>query len=241
LGVRVGDEVLSRNMASGKLEYKRVVALARPHVDKLLELRVEGEAAPLRATPVHPFWVRRGNNIAAWVEAAELQPGDLILTDSGKWNRVTSVSRLQGEQTVYNFEVADDHDYFVDKPGLLVHNVGPCAPGLPPEVANTFADGQYTTTTLAQDTTVYRVEGPGQTYGGWYGTVAPSSPQEADAMYNVTSTNPANTMTNLSTYNVPTGTTVYQGPVAGGTRTQWYIPNALASGVQLINTIPFGP
>jgi hypothetical protein len=63
------------------------------------------------------------------VQAAQLQPGDLILTDSGKWNRVTAVSRLPGEQTVYNFEVADDHDYFVDKPGLLVHNVGPCGPG----------------------------------------------------------------------------------------------------------------
>jgi hypothetical protein len=63
------------------------------------------------------------------VKAAEIQSGDLILTDSGKWSRVTAVSRLPGEQTVYNFEVADDHDYFVDKPGLLVHNVGPCAPG----------------------------------------------------------------------------------------------------------------
>jgi hypothetical protein len=115
-------------MSSGKLEYKRVVALARPHLDKLLELHVQGEAAPLRATPVHPFWVRRGSKVAGWVEAARLQPGDLILTDSGKWNRVTAVSRLPGEQTVYNFEVADDHDYFVDKPGLLVHNAG-CAPG----------------------------------------------------------------------------------------------------------------
>jgi hypothetical protein len=116
-------------MASGKLEYKRVVALARPHLDKLLELRVEGEAAPLRATPVHPFWVRHGNQEAEWVKAAEIQSGDLILTDQGKWSRVTAVSKLHGEQTVYNFEVADDHDYFVDKPGLLVHNAGPCAPG----------------------------------------------------------------------------------------------------------------
>jgi hypothetical protein len=33
---------------------------------------------------------------------------------------------LEDQQTVYNFEVEDDHDYFVGKAGLLVHNDGPC-------------------------------------------------------------------------------------------------------------------
>jgi hypothetical protein len=120
--IKVGDEVLSRNMSSGKLEYKKVIGLTKPHLDKLLDLRVEGEGQSLRPTPNHPFWVKRGDKAADWMKAGEMQIGDLVLTDDGKWNKVTATVPLDGQQTVYNFEVADDHDYFVGTTGLLVHN-----------------------------------------------------------------------------------------------------------------------
>src|SRR5271155_4145914 len=59
--LKVGDEVLARNRASGKLEYKPISALTTPHHDKLLEMRVEGEHDPLRPSTEHPFWVKRGD------------------------------------------------------------------------------------------------------------------------------------------------------------------------------------
>ena len=39
-----------------------------------------------------------------------------------------------GQETVYNFTVAKDHDYFVGETGFLVHNAPPCGcgPGNPP-------------------------------------------------------------------------------------------------------------
>ena len=52
--------------------------------------------------------------------------GDQVLTASGQWRKVLSVAVLPGSAAVYNFEVADDHDYFVGDQGLLVHNAGPC-------------------------------------------------------------------------------------------------------------------
>ncbi len=53
--------------------------------------------------------------------------GDEVLAASGQWRNVLSVTVLPGLQVVYNFEVEEDHDYFVGSQGLLVHNAGPCA------------------------------------------------------------------------------------------------------------------
>jgi RHS repeat-associated protein len=121
--IKVGDLVLSRNRATGKIEYKLVSALTKPHQDKLLEMRVEGEAKPLHPTADHPFWVKRGSaKDGDWVEAGKMLVGDLVETIKGKWVKVLSITPIPGQRTVYNFEVDDDHDYFVGSEGLLVHN-----------------------------------------------------------------------------------------------------------------------
>jgi len=111
---------------------------------------------------------------------------------------------------------------------------------LPSEVAETFENGQYTARVLDEDTTYYRAEtdslpdGPGR----WFGTEAPGTEAEADSMYNISSTNPSNEMNAVNSYNVPAGTTVYEGPVAGGTGTQIYIPDPGAAGITQVGTSP---
>ncbi|PWT92835.1 MAG: hypothetical protein C5B54_02890, partial [Acidobacteria bacterium] len=119
--VKVGDEVLSRK-PSGKLEYRKVVALTRPHLDNLLEIRVEGEQQTLRPTAKHPFWIKRGDKTGQWVPAGRVQVGDRVMTPQGQWRTIAHVAPIEGQQTVYNFEVEGDHDYFVGPTGLLVHN-----------------------------------------------------------------------------------------------------------------------
>ena len=67
--IKVGDEVLAENAKTGKTEYQPVTALTHPHLDTLLEIRVEGEAEPLRSSTGHPFWVRnaeRDARIRGW-------------------------------------------------------------------------------------------------------------------------------------------------------------------------------
>jgi hypothetical protein len=44
----------------------------------------------------------------------------------GAWRRVVSITPLEGQETVYNFTVAKDHDYFVGETGFLVHNEEGC-------------------------------------------------------------------------------------------------------------------
>jgi len=124
--IKVGDEVLSRNRQTGALEYKKVTALVHPHLSKLLEMRLAAEANPLQPTPEHPFFVRyAGGSQAEWIQASQIQVGDFVLTAAGAWTEVLAISPLEKEQLVYNFEVEENHDYFVGSTGLLVHN-GDC-------------------------------------------------------------------------------------------------------------------
>jgi RHS repeat-associated protein len=125
--IEVGEEVLASNRKTGKQEYEPVTALIAPHKDKLLQMRVEGEHDPLRPTTTHPFWVKRGDvDGGSWMPASQIRIGDRLLTLKGQWRRVTAIIPIEKEETVYNFTVAKDHDYFVGETGFLVHNAGGC-------------------------------------------------------------------------------------------------------------------
>lgn len=56
--------------------------------------------------------------------AGELTPGLRVLTANGKWLTTERVGGQQTRTTVYNFEVADFHTYFVGKQAAWVHNEG---------------------------------------------------------------------------------------------------------------------
>ncbi len=121
--IKVGDEILSRNMETGKLEYKRVTGLITPHKDRTIQVWVEGEKEPLHPTKEHPFFIKQANGVGGhWVNASALQIGDLILNKNEVWSRITAIATSEKEQTVYNFQVDETHNYFVGSIGLLVHN-----------------------------------------------------------------------------------------------------------------------
>jgi len=60
--------------------------------------------------------------------SGQMQVGDRLLTIDGQWRSVTAITPVEHEETVYNFTVDQDHDYFVGETGFLVHNAGgrPC-------------------------------------------------------------------------------------------------------------------
>ena len=125
--IKVGDKVLAQSRRTGEREYKAVTALTPQHRDQLVELHIEGESQVLKPSVEHPFWARRSTLAGpAWIEAANMRSGDEVLTAKGQWRKVLSVAVLPGLATVYNFEVDEDHDYFVGQSGLLVHNAGAC-------------------------------------------------------------------------------------------------------------------
>ena len=83
-------------------------------------------------TREHPFYVRihraRDNTSSEddddgeWIEAGKLRIGDEIRRANGDWAKVKSVTQRNDGAKVYNFEVGDNHNYFVGQTSLLAHN-----------------------------------------------------------------------------------------------------------------------
>jgi hypothetical protein len=121
--IKVGDEVIARDQRTGKSELEPVTDLIPKHQGTLVELRIEGEPNVLRPSVAHPFWTRFNDSDSGhWITAANLRPGELVETIDGNWRKIESVTHDSGEEPVYNFTVANDHDYFVGETGFLVHN-----------------------------------------------------------------------------------------------------------------------
>ncbi len=98
---------------------------------RVMEVRLEGEAEPLRPTAGHRlFSLTRG----AWVPTSELRPGELLRTAGGS-ARVEAVAPLPGAHRVHNLEVETDHCYYVGDARILSHNTNPCAAPRPTQSA----------------------------------------------------------------------------------------------------------
>jgi hypothetical protein len=125
--VRRDDLVLAKNPETGELAAKRVERNFERVTDHLRILRIrnaDGTEQTIETTNEHPFWVPgRG-----WVNAGDLAIGDTVThTDGLTAELVASTYEPHPEGIpVYNFEVADLHNYFVSQspraPPVLVHN-----------------------------------------------------------------------------------------------------------------------
>jgi hypothetical protein len=114
--IRVGDRVWARDLASGRSQLRQVTGLFHKHADRMLTISVAG--AVIRVTPQHPFF----SPDTGWVDAGHLKAGDRLLARDGRILTVEAVRARGVGVTVYNFEVAGDHDYYVSTAQLLVHN-----------------------------------------------------------------------------------------------------------------------
>jgi hypothetical protein len=126
--IRAGDKVASRNELTGKDSLKQVTRTFVHTVTDLVKLELKGEKGSkevqtLRGTLGHPFYVVD----VGFVAMGQLKPGMKVITRRGPPLVVKSVEWEQHPEgvTVYNFEVADDHTYFVGTihGGAWVHNI----------------------------------------------------------------------------------------------------------------------
>ena len=136
--VQVGDQVLSRDPATGKDEAKTVTATVERHapviVDVVLHDARTGKAETLTCTPEHPLYVQG----QGWVEAGSVGIGTSIVSRAGPALQVTGLTWEKnkaeelaagtgssfGGYTVYNLTVEGDHTFFVGAAGggTWVHN-----------------------------------------------------------------------------------------------------------------------
>ena len=109
--IQLNDEVKSYNTKTKEIELAKV--------DELFVHEDCGDGLILndsiKTTTNHPFYVD-----GEWVDAGDLKIGDKILHVDGSEHEITSMEINTDKQTVYNFEVPGNHNYFAE--GYLVHN-----------------------------------------------------------------------------------------------------------------------
>jgi hypothetical protein len=146
------DLVLAKDPDTGELAAKPVVQTFRRTSDHLRILRIrnaDSTEQTIETTNEHPFWVP-GHG---WVKAGDLAIGDTVThTDGLAAELVASTHEPHPEGvSVYNFEVADLHNYFVSAspraPPVLVHNT--CILFGQRSVASTFAHGEFAGRSIA--------------------------------------------------------------------------------------------
>ncbi|WP_276733605.1 SpvB/TcaC N-terminal domain-containing protein [Chryseobacterium carnipullorum] len=116
--IEIGDKVWSYNEKDKKNELKKVISLSQHETHQLL--KISTNEAEIRCTPDHPFYVN-----GVWILAKDLRKNDKLVSFNGIKNKVQDIELIYGNFDVYNFEVEDNHDYFVSKGHTLVHN-GDC-------------------------------------------------------------------------------------------------------------------
>ena len=119
--IAIGDLVWSRDENTGEMGLREVTHLFITSEQETLEVELKSEeesSETIGATLGHPFWVIG----EGWVEARRLRVGDRVSTGGNGWLQVQSVRGHARRETVYNFEVAGSHSYFVGRSRAWVHN-----------------------------------------------------------------------------------------------------------------------
>ena len=116
--ITAGMRVYAHNPETGETELKDVVRTFVRESNELVHISVNGEE--IISTPTHPFWVP----VKGWTKAIQLRAGDRLQLLNGEYVVIEQVQHelLESPITVYNFEVADFHTYYVTESQVLVHN-----------------------------------------------------------------------------------------------------------------------
>jgi hypothetical protein len=122
--LETGDEVLATDPETGSTENRTVLATIIGKGDKnLTELTLDtGQTTgTIIATDHHPFWSPSAH---AWVNAADLNPGMTLRTDTAAVVTLRAVRDFQQKLEVRNLTIDGIHTYYVlaGNTPVLVHN-----------------------------------------------------------------------------------------------------------------------
>ncbi|MBO5413978.1 MAG: Hint domain-containing protein [Clostridia bacterium] len=117
--IKVGDKVYTMNMNTYVLEEKEVVQIFNNKV-KYNVVKIYTQNDCIECTTGHRIYTKN----RGWTEAYYLQENDILIDSSNKEIAINKIEKLltDEELTVYNFEVEDNHNYFVGEDKILVHN-----------------------------------------------------------------------------------------------------------------------
>ena len=120
--IRPGEQVLAWNEKENELSYKAVGKTFIRKATLIYQISYE-DGSFIETTWNHPFYIKD----KGWVKARDLGEGDYSLTSGSirgftKELKIVNISVDERDEQVYNFEVEEDHNYFVGESEILVHN-----------------------------------------------------------------------------------------------------------------------
>ena len=139
--IQAGDSVLSYDLEAETWKERTVLSThSHKHVGDFVTIRAAGDV--IESTFHHPFWVVTGADLDSrpqpdhvpavtnaqkatpgrWVDAGDLQVGDLLLLKNGTHAPIEEISFESKTEVVYNLQVEDLHNYAVGQAAVLVHN-----------------------------------------------------------------------------------------------------------------------
>lgn len=120
--ISLNDLVLSYNEDLRINQYSKVLQTMIHQVEEpIYTLIVENEK--LEVTGNHRLYISR-NNITMWLPVEQLKQTDKIMRADGVFYAITKITSQIIKTTVYNFEVSNNHNYYVGKSQILAHNKG---------------------------------------------------------------------------------------------------------------------
>ncbi len=117
--IKSGDKVYSYNEKTGEIEIDEVMYLIKHQFDSIHDITLE-DGTKIHITFNHPVYDPISKK---WIDAGSLKEGDYLQDSNGKKLKIIDITIREEEFTVYNFEVKDNHNYFVTESNVLVHNV----------------------------------------------------------------------------------------------------------------------
>lgn len=125
--INIGDLVYSYNETNKCVELKKVTNFFE-HIDSNIYIVKAGNEI-IKVTSMHRFYSKRKNSeIYEWIAIKDLQVGDYLCLEGNSIIAIDSITLKREINKVYNIAVDVNHNYFVTKSKVLVHNVKlPCA------------------------------------------------------------------------------------------------------------------
>ena len=122
--IKRNDIVYSYNEKTNKVELNNVVKTFIHEDTEIYEIYINDEI--IKVTPHHRFYVKR-NNKFEWLEVKDLTLTDKLFNDNKELININKIEQKKETNVVYNFEVQNNHTYFVSNKNILVHNAKtPC-------------------------------------------------------------------------------------------------------------------
>lgn len=124
--VKLGDKVMATDPETGETGPRKVIDLIRHGGQHTMVAVRLSDGSTIDATDRHPCWV---GNRGEWVDAIDLNPGDVVIAAYGDRLSVESLGISEKDLTAYNLTVEGLHTYFVGAEDVLVRNAA-CPTGL---------------------------------------------------------------------------------------------------------------